>query len=100
MSAALIAEGPRPIAAVGRSNPATKNLNPRTLLRWAQRGVRGVKLESLQVGGRLMSTAAALDRFLAALNAGPEPAPSAPRSPAERRRASAAAGEELERLGV
>lgn len=34
-----------------------------TLYRWAQSGVRGVRLETIQVGGTLCTSAEALQRF-------------------------------------
>jgi hypothetical protein len=42
----------------------------KTLLDWAKRGVRGVRLEALVVGGRYYTSAPAVSRFLAALNSG------------------------------
>ena len=51
---------------------ASKNLPKRragkrphvaTLYRWAQQGVRGVKLETIQVGGTLCTSLEALQRF-------------------------------------
>lgn len=103
MTTSIVEETPRPLAAVSREHPATKNVSPKTVGRWAQRGVRGVKLESIQIGGRLMTTTAALNRFLAALNSAPTSGTSttpAPRSPTARQKASAAAAAELEKLGA
>src|SRR4051812_7397319 len=34
-----------------------------TLYRWAQRGLRGVRLETIQVGGTLCTSSEALQRF-------------------------------------
>jgi hypothetical protein len=61
---------------------ATKIVPPRngkrvaftTLLRWTQRGIRGVKLESLRVGGTLCTSKEALQRFFAALSEQPQQA--------------------------
>jgi hypothetical protein len=41
---------------------------PATLFGWANRGVRGVRLESCRIGGRRFTTLAALRRFLDAVN--------------------------------
>ena len=38
-----------------------------TLYRWCQRGLHGVKLETLQVGGTKCTSLAALQRFLSGL---------------------------------
>ncbi len=51
-----------------------------TLYRWAQRGCRGMKLETVQVGGTLCTSLEALQRFCDRLTSGvvptaaPEPA--------------------------
>ena len=37
-----------------------------TVHKWAMHGVRGVKLESLVIGGRRVTTAAAVERFVLA----------------------------------
>ena len=39
-----------------------------TIWRWAIRGVRGVKLETIQAGKRRFTTKEAIDQFLAELN--------------------------------
>jgi hypothetical protein len=39
-----------------------------TLYRWAQRGVRGVRLETIRVGGTLCTTVSAIQRFCDALS--------------------------------
>src|SRR5262249_13090467 len=53
--------------------PAARNyvgkVNPSTLWRWHKRGVRGVKLDVVRVGGRNFTTAEALARFTSALSA-------------------------------
>ncbi|HSI34581.1 MAG: DUF1580 domain-containing protein [Phycisphaerae bacterium] len=42
--------------------------HPSTFFRWAQRGLRGVKLETIRVGGTLCTTEQALVRFFARLS--------------------------------
>jgi len=71
-----------------------------TIYRWAQRGVRGVRLETLQVGGTKCTSIEALQRFCERLTRANGPAPEAPPSPARRRRAAERAERELAREGV
>jgi hypothetical protein len=72
-----------------------------TLWRWAMRGVRGIRLESLCVGGSLMTSAEALEDFfrrLAEARYGPEP--SSQPTIRERNRANDLAAMELKAMGV
>lgn len=70
-----------------------------TMARWIQRGVRGVKLETIVIGGRRLTSVESLSRFFTAQNA--TDAPSAPVITAtQRRRQSEAARTELEKMGV
>jgi hypothetical protein len=46
-----------------------KRINFSTLWRWSMRGVRGVKLETLRIGGTLATSHEALQRFADALTA-------------------------------
>jgi hypothetical protein len=54
------------------SRPDRKPVHVNTLFRWCLQGVRGVKLQSVLVGGQRFTTRAWLDDFLTALNQ-PEP---------------------------
>lgn len=45
-----------------------KRIHVSTLYRWSKRGVRGVRLETLQVGGTLCTSIEALQRFFDALS--------------------------------
>ena len=87
-----------PIAAAAKRHPDTRCVSPRTVIRWATRGVRGVKLEARRVGGRFHCSVAAISRFVEALNPTSATADQ-PRSPHERNRASEAAAEELAKAG-
>jgi hypothetical protein len=74
-----------------------------TVFRWATRGCRAadgtrVRLEYARIGGRLLTSRAALDRFLVALNSPPEPSATS-NTPARRSRAAVSASAELEREG-
>lgn len=40
-----------------------------TFYRWRTRGVNGIKLETVRIGGRRMLTKSALDKFIAAVTA-------------------------------
>ena len=42
---------------------AGKRLHCSTVFRWAQRGLRGIKLESIRIGGALHTSEQALQRF-------------------------------------
>jgi hypothetical protein len=77
-----------------------KKLHVATVFRWKD-GLRGVRLETIRIGGCLHTSVEALQRFfenLSADDAGRDPTP--PRTPAARRRAVERAGRELDRLGV
>lgn len=75
--------------------------HPSTMYRWAKTGIRGVKLETIRVGGTLCTSTAALQKFCARLtdaDAGTVPSPVhlTPNS----RRAAEKAGRMLDRLGM
>ncbi len=55
---------------------AGKRPNVATLYRWAQRGCRGVRLETIRVGGTLCTSLEALQRFCEALTSTSNVAPS------------------------
>ncbi|MDB5340538.1 MAG: hypothetical protein JWN70_6157 [Planctomycetaceae bacterium] len=68
-----------------------------TLHRWRLRGIRGVKLETIMIGGRRYTSRAAIGRFVAAQNKGQDPPPL---SVSQRAKRSAAARLELEKMGI
>lgn len=70
-----------------------------TLYRWALHGLRGVRLETLQVGGSRATTIEALQRFFRRLEEQPKDGTS-PRSFAKRIRDSERAVQELARDGM
>lgn len=75
-----------------------RKLNVSTVHRWAQRGLRGVRLETLCFGGTKCTTVAAMQRFFEALS---EPAgPAVVRTSAQRERAADRAEAELSAAGV
>lgn len=72
-----------------------KRIHVSTIYRWSSRGLRGVRLETLRVGGRMCTSEEALQRFFERLS---DPAPGQARpslSEAARR-----AEEEADELGL
>ena len=72
----LFTEHPLPLSAAAKRLPRLRNnrpVSPATLWRWAAHGVRGVKLETVKVGGATCTSVPALRRFVAALNNQPSP---------------------------
>jgi hypothetical protein len=100
----LKTERPIPLAEAARLVPAARNgkrCHESTLFRWITKGIRGVKLEALRLGGRWVTSREALQRFAERLTPDLEATPRpVPRSPARRRRASERAAKELERIGI
>lgn len=79
--------------------PGDRRLSLATLHRWRLNGVRGVKLETVLIGGLRYTSREAIDRMIAAQNA--DDAPAVPMiTPTQRRKQSEAARTELERIGV
>ena len=85
-----------------------KRVHTSTVFRWCKKGVRGVRLEYSRLGRRIVTSREALSRFGAALadadktprasSAGRSESPT--RTPAERRRAMAAAEARLAKRGL
>ena len=71
-----------------------------TLHRWAKEGVRGIKLDSARLGGRLVTSAEALQRFSDKLSENPSAPSLAIQSPAIRHKAVDRAEREAERIGI
>ena len=91
-----VIHAPREFPSIGGRRP-----HKATVYRWCTRGVRGVKLETLLIGGTLCTSVEAIRRFILATSqrkAGA--AEELTRTPAQRRRASERAARELEKLGV
>ena len=106
----IISEGPIGMTAAARllgEFRKGKPTHPSTLTRWAAAGVllpggQKVKLETVRIAGRLMTSRAAIVRFVAAQNHGADAAnddaviPSQDSTPSHRRRQQAAASAELD----
>ncbi|QJW95617.1 DUF1580 domain-containing protein [Frigoriglobus tundricola] len=98
------------LSAAGRLFPAHRGegtVGPSTVFRWVTKGARSnsgqpVKLEAVRVGGRWLTSRAAVARFVHALTdaAAPAPAAPAPRTPTARQKASERAGRELAKRGA
>jgi hypothetical protein len=102
----LLGEGPIGFAEVAERLGRLEGrgpVAPATIARWAARGVkvpdgRRVKLEVVRVAGRYATSWPAVVRFLAAQQ--PADAAPAPRSPAQQRRSSERAADELAKSGI
>lgn len=74
-------------------NRRGRRLHISVVYRWVQKGMRGIRLEAVQLGGRRVTSSEALSRFIAALTAQSALQSIAPemRSPSARNRAVARA---------
>jgi hypothetical protein len=103
-----LAEEIQPIVRAAKWLPARRGDRPThasCLFRWAKHGLRGVRLETLRVGGTLCTSREALERFFARLAekgnpkaaalCTPVPAPSQPDSRRQREIAEAAVQAEV-----
>lgn len=61
----LLAEGPL-LAILAAARAEGLAISPKTALRWAIAGTHGARLDSIRVGGRRMTTRAAMRRFIVA----------------------------------
>src|SRR5262245_51788545 len=79
---------------------------PSTVFRWIRFGVllpdgRRVRLEAIRLGGRWLTSAQAIERFIACQTPQFSDGPvSTPRTVRQRQRAAERAGEELEQMGI
>lgn len=71
-----------------------------TVWRWINRGVRGVKLETVMIGGRRFTSREALERFFASTTAISSGEPLPVRTPRQRRRDIERAERELAEAGI
>lgn len=71
-----------------------------TLHRWRLRGVRGIKLETLLIGGKRFTSFAALDRFARKLTAATASHSTSPRTTKRRQREIRRAGQDLRRENI
>ena len=71
MTNQLIAEDRVPLVKLA----AELGVDRKTVVRWADEGYQGQRLESYRIGKKRYSTSEAAHRFVAALNGGPSVAP-------------------------
>jgi len=71
-----------------------------TLWRWCHRGVRGIKLETVLIGGTRFTSREALQRFFDRTTAAADGVQPVARTSAERRRSIEAAERELDDAGI
>jgi hypothetical protein len=83
----------------GANDKPARGVNTATLWRWCTEGVRGVKLESIVVGGIRYTSRPALERFFSATTAAADQGHAAT-SPGARRRKIEASERACEELGV
>ena len=78
-----------------------KKIHRSTSFRWAQRGIDGIRLEVLSIGGTKFTSLEALQRFFDRLSAVADGMPVAPqaRTSNQRERAATKANDELARAG-
>jgi hypothetical protein len=69
------------------------------IYRWAQRGCRGIRLETIQIGGTSCTSSEALQRFFEALTVARNGEQPAARTARQRVKAVELANSELERSG-
>jgi hypothetical protein len=96
--ATLIDEKPLPLAEAARLLP--KRPNPATLWRWRKKGVRGVRLQTVLIGGRRYVTRNALQQFIEAVTAAASASaePSLPSKPSPEQRGGGRSVETRRRL--
>jgi hypothetical protein len=70
--------------------------HPSTVVRWAKKGLRGVQLETIRVGGTLCTSLEALQRFCNALSGGQTHQPTTQQASTAAKRAD----EALTALGI
>ncbi len=56
------------LAEHGRTWPEGRAPHPETIARWARRGCRGIRLETVVIGGRRYSSLEAVERFVTRLS--------------------------------
>ena len=85
-----------PIATAAQLFPG-KPVCIQTMHRWRLKGVRGVKLETLLIGGLRYTSKQAIERFIIAQN---QASPSLTVAPQQRARQAKAALEKLAQMGI
>jgi hypothetical protein len=79
---------------------AGRPVDPSTLWRWASRGLHGVRLPIVRVGGTACTSREALRKFLADVEAARQKAVAPPPAPVQRPPAADRAADELAAFGI
>lgn len=87
-----------PVARVPKILPTRPHCS--TCWRWVYIGVRGIKLETVTVGGRRFTSRQSVERFISQTTASANGLPIRTRTEKQRERAIAAADRELEAMGI
>src|SRR5216683_2618673 len=88
-----------PFAEAARRLPllrADRPVHPSTLWRWASHGLRGVRLETLRIGGTTCTSLEALQRFFEQIGPGVDNAVLTPQP----RRSAGAVEKHLDKIGI
>ena len=86
------------LTAATKTTPCRPNVA--TLWRWRTKGIRGIRLETMMIGGRRVTSREALSRFFAATTAAADGAPIQSETPRQRERAIERAEKRAAELGV
>lgn len=86
------------LAAAARTPPL--DVHVATIWRWATRGVRGIRLDTVVVGGFRKTSREAIERFIAATTAAANGETPPARTPKQQERAIRQAERELEAAGM
>lgn len=90
------------LSAAARAIPGRsgQGVHAATTWRWVRRGVRGIRLETVLIGGIRYTSREALERFFAAITAIANGETPPIRTPTQRQRQIEAAERELSRAGI
>lgn len=92
-----------PLSLAAREIPnrrGSRGVNVATVWRWMQRGIRGIKLETILIGGQRMTTREAMRRFFAATTAAADGTAPSVAAPRQRQKQIEAAERELADAGI
>jgi hypothetical protein len=90
----------RDVPSIAPAGPGGRKTHLSTVMRWKDRGVRGVRLEAIRWGYRWVTSLEALARFLVNVSLGSAAPPSNPRSTSARRRHISQADSHLDQAGI
>lgn len=97
LSAPMLGENLRLLSEAAARIPTRPNVS--TVWRWHKKGIKGIHLETIKIGGTIYTSDEAIERFLERINEPAAPAPR-PRTRREEKAAVARAERILKRAGV